>query len=303
MALIHCPNCGATISDRAPLCPKCGTAFQQAEPEEQSYQEPQQESGGEYQVYHTNDMLNFSVTINEGFTVGIKNFVSIFSALILFVLTCWVPYINIGAFIGLVNIPIELSKGNIISPTAIFDSKYRKRFGEFMLLMTFKFSVQAILYFVCQITIILAILVFGSILSVSMYNGIGTSHLGEVLVGSFGSIIIFVPLAFIPVIILGLSWSQASYILLGKGYSPTESLRLSNKLTYGYKKTIFGISCVLAFVWSLGAMIIFYFAYSLSSLQFFIIAFLLFSLAVLVWSIGCNAIIYRNLTRNLEDCK
>lgn len=75
--------------------------------------------------------------INEGTSLGLKNFVSIFVAYILFILTSWIPYINVGTSIALINLPITLSKSNnsTISPTFIFDGHYRKYMGEFFNLM------------------------------------------------------------------------------------------------------------------------------------------------------------------------
>ncbi len=71
--------------------------------------------------------------IQEGISLGLKNFLSIFLAYILFFLTCWIPYINAGAIIALYNLPVALSKTNdgMIRPTFIFDSQYRKYMGEF----------------------------------------------------------------------------------------------------------------------------------------------------------------------------
>lgn len=71
--------------------------------------------------------------IKEGTGIGLKNFLSIFLAIILFILTCWIPYINAGAIVALYNLPVVLSKsdGRMIRPTFIFDSQYRKYMGEF----------------------------------------------------------------------------------------------------------------------------------------------------------------------------
>lgn len=71
--------------------------------------------------------------LTEGCKLGLANFLSIFLAYILWGLTCWIPYLNVGTTIGLINLPINLSKsdGSMISPTAIFDGKYRKYMGEF----------------------------------------------------------------------------------------------------------------------------------------------------------------------------
>ena len=81
----------------------------------------------------TQRVLTVNGLITDGVGVGLKNFFSIFLAYILWVLTIWIPYINVGTTIGIINLPIDLSKSNgaMISPTAIFDAKYRKYMGEF----------------------------------------------------------------------------------------------------------------------------------------------------------------------------
>jgi uncharacterized membrane protein len=65
---------------------------------------------------------------------GIKNIISLIGAVVLWILTIWIPYLNVGTTIAILTIPIELSKGNTINPTFIFDAKYRKYMGEFFIL-------------------------------------------------------------------------------------------------------------------------------------------------------------------------
>jgi hypothetical protein len=73
-------------------------------------------------------------TIKEGVSLGIKNLGPILVNVLLWVLTCWIPYINVGTTIGLsVGIISKVSKGETISYTEIFDPKYRKYMGEFFL--------------------------------------------------------------------------------------------------------------------------------------------------------------------------
>ncbi|MBR2624452.1 MAG: hypothetical protein IKC96_04920 [Paludibacteraceae bacterium] len=74
-------------------------------------------------------------TIKEAVKIGVKNAPSIIGAVVLYVLTCWIPYLNVGTTIAICTIPVELSKGKVISPLFIFDAKYRKNFGEFILLV------------------------------------------------------------------------------------------------------------------------------------------------------------------------
>ena len=82
--------------------------------------------------------LSFGGIILHGIKLGIFNIISILVALILWILTIWIPYINVGTTIGLLSIPIGMSKGNIMSPTEIFKGKYRQYMGEFFILTGLK---------------------------------------------------------------------------------------------------------------------------------------------------------------------
>lgn len=72
--------------------------------------------------------------LSEGITIGIKNAASLLVASLLWILTIWIPYLNVGTTIAMSTIPIELSKGRIVSPTFIFDAKYRRYMGEYFTL-------------------------------------------------------------------------------------------------------------------------------------------------------------------------
>lgn len=81
--------------------------------------------------------LSIGSIVSEGFKLGFQNFLSLVGAVFLWIITIWIPYINVGTTIGLLSIVIAMSKGEIISPTEIFDSKYRQYMGEFFLIMGF----------------------------------------------------------------------------------------------------------------------------------------------------------------------
>lgn len=71
----------------------------------------------------------------EGWEITMKNLLSILGAVVLYVLTIWIPYLNVGTTIAMTTIPIELSKGHVISPLFIFDAKYRRYMGEYFMLI------------------------------------------------------------------------------------------------------------------------------------------------------------------------
>jgi len=81
--------------------------------------------------------LTVGSIISKGFEIGIKNIGTVAGAGILWILTFWIPYLNVGTTIGLMGIVVALSKGTSVSATEIFDPKYRKQMGEFFLLMAF----------------------------------------------------------------------------------------------------------------------------------------------------------------------
>lgn len=69
-----------------------------------------------------------------------RNAVWILLTILLYVITCWIPYINIGTTIALSNLPSALASGKSLSPTYIFDAKYRKYMGEYMILLGTRIS-------------------------------------------------------------------------------------------------------------------------------------------------------------------
>lgn len=79
--------------------------------------------------------LTIGNIMSNGVAIGLRNALSLIAALVLWVLTIWIPYLNVGSSIGLVASIIAMSKGGIMSPLEIFDSKYRRYMGEFFLLM------------------------------------------------------------------------------------------------------------------------------------------------------------------------
>ena len=78
--------------------------------------------------------ITLSGVLSEGISIGIKNLASLLIASLLWLVTIWIPYLNVGTTIAMTTIPIELSKGRVISPLFIFDAKYRKYMGEFFTL-------------------------------------------------------------------------------------------------------------------------------------------------------------------------
>ena len=82
--------------------------------------------------------LEIGAAIREGIAIGTKNIGPILVNVLLWVLTIWIPYLNVGTTIALsAGIAAKASRGEVIPMTEIFDPKYRKRMGEYFLVCGF----------------------------------------------------------------------------------------------------------------------------------------------------------------------
>lgn len=82
--------------------------------------------------------FTFSDALSNAYQIGIKNILSLIGAFILWILTIWIPYINVGTTIAIATLPASLSRGKMISPTEIFNKKYLKNMGDFFLIVALR---------------------------------------------------------------------------------------------------------------------------------------------------------------------
>ena len=103
--------------------------------------------------------LDFAQTLRDAIYIGVKNAPSIIAALVLFLITIWIPYLNIGTFIAITLLPTQLAKGEVINPIGIFDSKYRRYMGEFFIttgLMVFTILIACLFLYIPGIVLSLS---------------------------------------------------------------------------------------------------------------------------------------------------
>lgn len=103
--------------------------------------------------------LDFAQTLRDAIYIGVKNAPSIIAALVLFLITIWIPYLNIGTFIAITLLPTQLAKGEMINPIGIFDSKYRRYMGEFFIttgLMVFPILIACLFLYIPGIVLSLS---------------------------------------------------------------------------------------------------------------------------------------------------
>lgn len=148
-----------------------------------------------------NKKINIMATIKDGIAIAGLNFLSLILVTLLYVITIWIPYLNVGTTIAMSSLPAELAKGNMINPLFIFESKYRRNMGEFFILMA---------------------LMTGAISVGFMFMGI-------------------------PGLVISIAWNYAVVLFVDKDMSALDSLRESNRITYGNKWRIFGAEFLIAF--------------------------------------------------------
>ena len=195
--------------------------------------------------------LDIQQVLTEGVGIGIKNIVSLVLATVLYVVTVWIPYLNVGTTIAICSIPVELSKGNIINPLFIFDAKYRKNMGEFFILV-----------------------------------GLQTMAMIPAFL-----------MGIIPGIVLSYAWALAIYLFIDKDIHALDALRKSNELTYGNKWRMFFIGLILGIALSIITSI-FGLIPKVGVVLNVIVIILYYPI-----QLGCNAVIYRELTTPEEEVK
>jgi hypothetical protein len=81
--------------------------------------------------------LTIDGIIKDGIALGIKNLPALLVNTLLWILTFWIPYLNVGTTIGLVGLIAKMGRNEGLSFTEIFNPEYRKNMGEFFLVASF----------------------------------------------------------------------------------------------------------------------------------------------------------------------
>ena len=81
------------------------------------------------------EKLDIMQTLKDGFRYGLKNFLPLLLMVLLYVVTVWIPYLNVGTTIGLYKAIIGIGRGETIDPTSIFAKENFKNLSGFFLLL------------------------------------------------------------------------------------------------------------------------------------------------------------------------
>lgn len=77
--------------------------------------------------------LSIGSIISQAFKIGFGNFVAIAGTILLWLITIWIPYLNVGTSIAVIYMVPALSRGEMISPADIFNKEYRDKMGDFFI--------------------------------------------------------------------------------------------------------------------------------------------------------------------------
>lgn len=94
-----------------------------------------------------NQGLNIIATLKEGINCGIKNILSLLIAVVLYVLTVWIPYLNVGTTVGFVKFIIAMGKGETADPFILFRKDNFDNLGNLFLFL----GLQAMGFFAASI--------------------------------------------------------------------------------------------------------------------------------------------------------
>jgi len=83
----------------------------------------------------TTEKLDIMQTIKDGVRYGLKNFLPLLLMVLLYMVTIWIPYLNVGTTIGLYKAVIRIGRGESIDPTAIFAKENFQNLSGFFLLL------------------------------------------------------------------------------------------------------------------------------------------------------------------------
>ena len=81
-----------------------------------------------------NQVISFIDVIKSSFKIAKKYRFKVILSYLLWLITFWIPYLNIGTTIGLKKMIVKMSHDDSFSPLDIFDSENRKNIDVFLIL-------------------------------------------------------------------------------------------------------------------------------------------------------------------------
>lgn len=121
-----CPHCGMEINSEAKKCRYCKQWINEDAPQRVASKTTlgnmPNPDGSE---------IGLGEAIIKPFKLAAQNIGWLFLVTLVYGCTSWIPYINIGTTIAMVNLPAEMARGKRIRVGYIFEARFRKYMGEY----------------------------------------------------------------------------------------------------------------------------------------------------------------------------
>ncbi len=194
-------------------------------------------------------ILDFGQTLRDTFVDGWHHALPIAGCYLLWIVTVWIPYINIGTTIAIMLLPVELANGRRIAPLSIFSARYRRDMGQYLLAFGLQLLPAVALFFTTIYIGYSVGQIYGRIDTLWMMDmmtdpaaffGRKTVFLAVLLL-----LLLFLLYISIPLCVLLIGWSMAFYYICDRQLNPLEALKASSRATYGSKWMIVLASLLL----------------------------------------------------------
>ncbi len=213
------------------------------------------------------------------FVSGAKDLIPVAIASALWLVTAWIPYINIGTTIAMFTLPVWIVAGKKLSPIDVFLGEHRtKMFGLLRL--------HGLVFATCLIFFLVLTSTFGAMRVFSGKYDPGFWTWARTLLLFAG--------AAVPFFMMTTAWSMASFLLIDKGLEPTAALKESFRITEGVRFQVFAIYAVPLLI---GALI-FHLLGGISYIGWIVSAVTLVATSTAV--VGLSAQVYRILGNKVD---
>ena len=167
----------------------------------------------------------------------------------LWLATAWIPYINIWTTLSLAEAPLEIAKGNKISPIEIFSPRRKERALDLLLLVGILFAVCFMFSATFSAIVIpLARTWVNSSVKAMYANAMpvgGTVRNPSQFWMYIKTLWVLVIVA-VPLLLALASWSLSAFLVLERGMKPLAAMEKSRELTRGKVQTLTLILASLA---------------------------------------------------------
>ncbi len=124
-----------------------------------------QQTGESQDISYPSYDLSVGSIIANGFSLGFKHLFVLILSVILWAITFWIPYINVGTTIGLYGIVIKMARGENFGAGEIFNKEYRAIMPEFLIL----YALYSVAVYLAYVFLIIPGIVLSIALGYSFY--------------------------------------------------------------------------------------------------------------------------------------